>query len=167
MTHPTNLRSALPKRQPSTGRPALSMTTSAATPSRVSGKACRNSDPAALGSATNSAVLRVIGCHRASAEGAVVLRHELAILRRTKRRPPTTAVDRLFLAAASRFLLHCRSTARRTAMQRGLLNRDRPHSRETTMNQRDRVQLDEIAVSDRARLGGLSQSRRSSVFRRP
>jgi putative transposase len=34
----------------------------------------------------------------------VILRHELAILRRTRRRPPTTAVDRLFLAAASRLL---------------------------------------------------------------
>ena len=34
----------------------------------------------------------------------VILRHELAILRRTKRRPPTTAVDRMFLAAASRLL---------------------------------------------------------------
>jgi putative transposase len=34
----------------------------------------------------------------------VVLRHELAILRRTTRRPPTTAVDRMFLAAASRLL---------------------------------------------------------------
>jgi putative transposase len=34
----------------------------------------------------------------------VVLRHELAILRRQTRRPPITAVDRLFLAAASRLL---------------------------------------------------------------
>ena len=32
----------------------------------------------------------------------VVLRHELAILRRHARRPPITARDRLFLAAASR-----------------------------------------------------------------
>jgi len=34
----------------------------------------------------------------------IVLRHELAILRRTTRRPAITAVDRLFLAAASRAL---------------------------------------------------------------
>ncbi len=34
----------------------------------------------------------------------IVLRHELAILRRTTRRPPITAVDRVFLAAASRVL---------------------------------------------------------------
>jgi len=34
----------------------------------------------------------------------VVLRHELGILRRTVPRPPTTAVDRMFLAAASRLL---------------------------------------------------------------
>jgi hypothetical protein len=34
----------------------------------------------------------------------IVLRHELAILRRTTRRPSTTAVDRMFLAAASRLL---------------------------------------------------------------
>ena len=34
----------------------------------------------------------------------IVLRHELAILRRTTRRPPTTAIDRMFLAAASRLL---------------------------------------------------------------
>ena len=34
----------------------------------------------------------------------VVLRHELAILRRKARRPAITAVDRLFLSAASRFL---------------------------------------------------------------
>ncbi len=34
----------------------------------------------------------------------IVLRHELAILRRTTRRPPITAVDRVFLAAASRLL---------------------------------------------------------------
>jgi hypothetical protein len=34
----------------------------------------------------------------------MVLRHELAILRRTTRRPSTTAVDRMFLAAASRLL---------------------------------------------------------------
>jgi putative transposase len=34
----------------------------------------------------------------------IVLRHELAILRRTTRRPPITAVDRLLLAAASRVL---------------------------------------------------------------
>jgi len=32
----------------------------------------------------------------------VVLRHELAILRRKTRRPAITGVDRLFLAAASR-----------------------------------------------------------------
>jgi len=32
----------------------------------------------------------------------IVLRHELAILRRTTRRPRITAVDRMFLAAASR-----------------------------------------------------------------
>jgi putative transposase len=38
----------------------------------------------------------------------VVLRHELAILRRTTRRPPTTAVDRMFLAAASRLLPRAR-----------------------------------------------------------
>jgi putative transposase len=31
----------------------------------------------------------------------IVLRHELAILRRNTRRPPITAVDRVFLAAAS------------------------------------------------------------------
>ena len=34
----------------------------------------------------------------------VVLRHELAILRRRTRRPTITAVDRTFLAAASRLL---------------------------------------------------------------
>ena len=34
----------------------------------------------------------------------VVLRHELAILRRRHKRPTVTAVDRLFLAAASRCL---------------------------------------------------------------
>ena len=34
----------------------------------------------------------------------IVLRHELAILRRTMRRPAITAVDRVFLAAASRVL---------------------------------------------------------------
>ena len=34
----------------------------------------------------------------------VVLRHELAILRRQTKRPAITAVDRLFLAASSRFL---------------------------------------------------------------
>jgi putative transposase len=34
----------------------------------------------------------------------IVLRHELAILRRTTRRPPIAAVDRVFLAAASRLL---------------------------------------------------------------
>ena len=34
----------------------------------------------------------------------IVLRHELAILRRTRHRPPITAVDRMFLAAASRLL---------------------------------------------------------------
>jgi hypothetical protein len=31
----------------------------------------------------------------------IVLRHELAILRRTTRRAPITVVDRVFLAAAS------------------------------------------------------------------
>jgi hypothetical protein len=41
----------------------------------------------------------------------VVLRHELAILRRTTRRRSTTAVDRMLLAAASRLLprAHSRS----------------------------------------------------------
>ena len=34
----------------------------------------------------------------------IVLRHELAILRRRSRRPPMTTVDRLFLTAASRLL---------------------------------------------------------------
>jgi putative transposase len=34
----------------------------------------------------------------------IVLRHELAILRRTTRRPRITVVDRVFLAAASRVL---------------------------------------------------------------
>jgi putative transposase len=34
----------------------------------------------------------------------VVLRHELAILRRTTRRPAMTAVDRVLLAAVSRLL---------------------------------------------------------------
>lgn len=34
----------------------------------------------------------------------IVLRHELAILRRPTRRPSTTSVDRMFLAAASRFV---------------------------------------------------------------
>jgi hypothetical protein len=34
----------------------------------------------------------------------VVLRHELAILRRTRRRPAITAVDRMLLALASRLL---------------------------------------------------------------
>jgi putative transposase len=34
----------------------------------------------------------------------VVLRHEVAILRRKTRRPAFTAVDRLFLSAASRLL---------------------------------------------------------------
>jgi putative transposase len=34
----------------------------------------------------------------------IVLRHELAILRRTVRRPAITSIDRVFLAAASRVL---------------------------------------------------------------
>jgi hypothetical protein len=38
----------------------------------------------------------------------VVLRHELAIMRRQSRRPPIAARDRLFLAAASRFLPRAR-----------------------------------------------------------
>jgi putative transposase len=38
----------------------------------------------------------------------VVLRHELAILRRRTRRPPLTWTDRLFLAASSRFLPRAR-----------------------------------------------------------
>jgi putative transposase len=38
----------------------------------------------------------------------IVLRHELAILRRTTRRPPITAVDRMFLAATSRLLSRAR-----------------------------------------------------------
>ena len=38
----------------------------------------------------------------------VVLRHELAIFRRQTRRPPITALDRLFLAAASRLLPRAR-----------------------------------------------------------
>jgi putative transposase len=38
----------------------------------------------------------------------VVLRHELAILRRSTRRPSITAVDRLFLSAASRLLPRAR-----------------------------------------------------------
>jgi hypothetical protein len=38
----------------------------------------------------------------------VVLRHELAILRRKTRRPTITAVDRLFLGAASRLLPRAR-----------------------------------------------------------
>ena len=38
----------------------------------------------------------------------VVLRHELAILRRQIRRPPISGVDRLFLAAASRLLPRAR-----------------------------------------------------------
>ena len=38
----------------------------------------------------------------------VVLRHELAILRRQTRRPPITALDRLVLAAASRLLPRAR-----------------------------------------------------------
>jgi hypothetical protein len=43
----------------------------------------------------------------------IVLRHELAILRRTTRRPAITAVDRVLLAVASRLLpralaiVHC------------------------------------------------------------
>jgi len=36
--------------------------------------------------------------------GIVVLRHELAVLRRQMRRPAFRSVDRLFLAAASRML---------------------------------------------------------------
>ena len=38
----------------------------------------------------------------------VVLRHELTILRRQTRRPPITALDRIFLAAASRLLSRAR-----------------------------------------------------------
>jgi hypothetical protein len=38
----------------------------------------------------------------------VVLRHELAILQRRTRRPPITVVDRVFLAAASRWLPRAR-----------------------------------------------------------
>jgi putative transposase len=38
----------------------------------------------------------------------VVLRHELAILRRRTRRPAITAIDRLFLSAASRLLPRAR-----------------------------------------------------------
>ncbi len=38
----------------------------------------------------------------------VVLRHELAILRRNTRRPAITAIDRLFLSAASRLLPRAR-----------------------------------------------------------
>jgi putative transposase len=42
--------------------------------------------------------------HDVKALEVVVLRHELAILRRRTKRPAMTAVDRLFLAASSRFL---------------------------------------------------------------
>jgi hypothetical protein len=38
----------------------------------------------------------------------VVLRHELTILRRRTQRPPITAIDRIFLAAACRFLPRAR-----------------------------------------------------------
>jgi len=38
----------------------------------------------------------------------IVLRHELAILRRTTRRPAITAVDRVLLAVASRLLPRAR-----------------------------------------------------------
>jgi putative transposase len=38
----------------------------------------------------------------------IVLRHELAILRRTRGRPAITAVDRVLLAVASRLLPHAR-----------------------------------------------------------
>jgi hypothetical protein len=38
----------------------------------------------------------------------VVLRHELAILRRQTPRPPITALDRILLAAASRLLTRAR-----------------------------------------------------------
>jgi putative transposase len=38
----------------------------------------------------------------------IVLRHELAILRRRAPRPPITAVERMFVAAASRLLSHAR-----------------------------------------------------------
>ena len=38
----------------------------------------------------------------------VVLRHELAIFPRRTRRPPITAIDRLFLSAASRLLPRAR-----------------------------------------------------------
>jgi hypothetical protein len=38
----------------------------------------------------------------------IILRHELAILRRRTRRPPITAVDRVFLAAASRWVPRAR-----------------------------------------------------------
>jgi len=40
--------------------------------------------------------------------GIVVLRHELAILRRQTRRPAMAVPDRLFLAAASRLLARAR-----------------------------------------------------------
>ena len=40
----------------------------------------------------------------------VVLRHELAVLRRRIRRPPITDIDRLFLTAASRLLTRPRGT---------------------------------------------------------
>jgi putative transposase len=42
----------------------------------------------------------------------VVLRHELAILRRQTRRPPITVLDRFFLAAASRLLPRARDAIR-------------------------------------------------------
>jgi hypothetical protein len=43
----------------------------------------------------------------------VVLRHELAILRRQTRRPVMTTVDRMFLAAASQLLVADRDPAAR------------------------------------------------------
>ena len=49
----------------------------------------------------------------------VVLRHELAILRRRTRRPAITRTDRLFLAAASRFLPRARWRSSARGPRRG------------------------------------------------
>jgi putative transposase len=48
-------------------------------------------------------ILRLRSCEFKELE-IVVLRHELAILRRRSGRPPLTTPDRLFLAAARRLL---------------------------------------------------------------
>jgi hypothetical protein len=72
---------------------------------KIQREACTNSDPSSNDWAAKT---NPIGLPARSVEGEeleiIVLRHELAILRRTIRRPAITAVDRVLLAVASRLL---------------------------------------------------------------